>query len=83
MNAHLSKPVEMKVLEKTIRSIKSGGGGYRTAGQIKVASDVDWNGVIMKVYIWMEGTDSDCIASVVDGDEAEYDVTVHLVGLSS
>ena len=32
MNAHISKPVEMKVLEKTIRSIKSGGGGHRTAG---------------------------------------------------
>ena len=31
MNAHVSKPVEMKVLENTIRSIKSGG-GYRTAG---------------------------------------------------
>ena len=27
MNAHVSKPVEMKVLEKTIRSIKSWGGG--------------------------------------------------------
>ena len=27
MTAHVSKPVEMKVLEKTIRSIKSGGGG--------------------------------------------------------
>ena len=32
MNAHVSKPVEMKVLEKTIRSIKSGGGGYRNTG---------------------------------------------------
>ena len=33
MNAHVSKPVEMKVLEKTIRSIKSGGGGgHRNAG---------------------------------------------------
>ena len=33
MTAHVSKPVEMKVLEKTIRSIKSGSvGGYRTAG---------------------------------------------------
>ena len=30
MNAHISKPVEMKVLEKTIRSIKSGGGGTET-----------------------------------------------------
>ena len=27
MNAHVSKPVDMKVLEKTIRNIKSGGGG--------------------------------------------------------
>ena len=26
MNAHISKPVDMKMLEKTIRSIKSGGG---------------------------------------------------------
>ena len=32
MNAHVSKPVEMRVLEKTIRSIKYGGGGYRNAG---------------------------------------------------
>ena len=30
MNAHVSKPVEMKVLEKTIRSIKFGG-GHRNA----------------------------------------------------
>ena len=30
MNAHVSKPIEMKVLKKTIKSIKSGG-GYRTA----------------------------------------------------
>ena len=30
MNAHVSKPVEMRVLEKTIRSIKSGG-GHRNA----------------------------------------------------
>ena len=32
MNAHISKPVDMKTLEKTIRSIKNGGGGYRNAG---------------------------------------------------
>ena len=32
MNAHISKPVDMKMLEKTIRSIKSGGAGHRTAG---------------------------------------------------
>ena len=32
MNAHVSKPVDMKTLEKTIKSIKFGGGGYRNAG---------------------------------------------------
>ena len=32
MNAHISKPVDMKMLEKTIRSIKFRGGGYRNAG---------------------------------------------------
>ena len=31
MNAHISKPVDMKTLEKTVRSIKSGG-VYRNAG---------------------------------------------------
>ena len=31
MNAHVSKPIEMKVLAKTIRSIKSGG-GHRNTG---------------------------------------------------
>ena len=36
MNAHISKPVDMKVLEKTIRSIKNGGGGHRTAGYCSV-----------------------------------------------
>ena len=32
MNAHISKPVEMKVLKKTIRNIKFGEGEYRNAG---------------------------------------------------
>ena len=37
MNAHVSKPVEMKVLEKTIRSIKSGG-GHRNAAHRTVTN---------------------------------------------
>ena len=36
MSAHVSKPVEMKVLEKTIRSIKSGWGGVDTEPQVTV-----------------------------------------------
>ena len=33
MNAHISKPVDMKRLEKTIRSIKTSGGGEILAGE--------------------------------------------------
>lgn len=54
-----------------------------TSNQIKIASSVDYNGVIMKVYVWMEGTDADCLGSVVTGDESLYDVSVRLVGLST
>ncbi len=38
MNAHISKPVDMKMMQKTIRSIKSGGGGYRNAGHCSVTT---------------------------------------------
>ena len=37
MNAHISKPVDMKTLEKTVRSIKSGGGG-RNSGHCSVTT---------------------------------------------
>ena len=64
---------------------KSASGIYNdpTSSQIKIASSVDYNGVIMKVYVWMEGTDADCLGSVVSGDESLYDVSVRLVGLST
>ena len=42
MNAHISKPVEMKVLEKTIRSIKSGGGG---APNRRSLNSNNWKGI--------------------------------------
>ena len=38
MNAHISKPVDMKMMQKTIRSIKSGGGGYRNAGHCSLTT---------------------------------------------
>ena len=41
-----------------------------TAEQIKVAENVDYDGVVMKVYVWMEGTDADCLGSIVTGDES-------------
>ena len=37
----------------------------------------------MKVYVWMEGTDADCLGSIVTGDDSLYNVSVRLVGLST
>ena len=47
MNAHVSKPVEMKILEKTIRSIKSGGGG---APNRRSLNSNKWQGIRYKKY---------------------------------
>lgn len=30
-------------------------------GSVPIAEKVDYNGTIIHVYIWMEGTDSDCV----------------------
>ena len=52
----------------------------------KIASRVDYNGVSMKIYIWMEGTDSDCVNmnSLDKGtDNPTFDVTVSLVGVAT
>lgn len=50
-----------------------------------LATHVDYNGVILKVYIWLEGTDADCVntaASAVD-EGLSYDVTLRMVGTNS
>ena len=52
-----------------------------TAGSNKVAENVDYNGVKFQIYVWMEGTDSDCTGANIAGDESEYSVSVHLAGV--
>lgn len=50
-----------------------------------LATHIDYNGVILKVYIWLEGTDADCVntaASAVD-EGLSYDVTLRMVGVNS
>lgn len=50
----------------------------------KIAENVDYNGVHMKVVIWMEGTDADCqnMSGLETGVEnPTFDVTVSLVGI--
>ena len=40
-------------------------------------------GVKMRVYIWMEGTDADCINNEAAEDPATYNVNVKLAGISA
>ena len=48
-----------------------------------IASRVDYNGVIIHIYIWMEGTDSDCVnGKSIEDDTNTYDVTVKFAGVA-
>ena len=50
-----------------------------------IASEIGYNGIILKVYVWLEGTDSDCINTTADvvNEDLSYDVTLHMVGVNS
>ena len=47
-----------------------------------LASDVDYDGKILRVYIWIEGTDEQCVNNSTDEDTSVYNVTVSLAGVS-
>lgn len=53
------------------------------AGSKAIAKRVGYNGVILRVYIWMEGTDADCVNNEAAEDTATYNVTVRLAGVSA
>lgn len=49
-----------------------------------IAQQVDYNGTIIHVYIWMEGTDADCVnGKAIEDDTTTYDVTVKLAGVAT
>lgn len=62
---------------------KDGNDYSATAGTQKIASSVGYDGVKMRVYIWMEGTDADCINNEAAEDPATYNVNVKLAGISA
>ena len=53
-----------------------------TANATPIVSNVDYDGVIMRVYIWMEGTDEDCVNNSNEDDPSTYDVTLSLAGVA-
>lgn len=65
---------------------KDGEGYVKPSGSNpqKIAENVDYRGVNMKVHIWMEGTDSDCVnmSGLETGVEnPTFDVSLSLVGI--
>lgn len=62
---------------------KNGDNYSVTAGTMPIATNVGYDGVIIHVYIWMEGTDADCVnGKSIEDDPSTYDVTVKLAGVA-
>ena len=62
---------------------KNGNDYDATSDTQKIASSVGYDGVKMRVYIWMEGTDADCVNNAAAEDPATYNVNVKLAGISA
>ena len=53
-------------------------------GSIPIASNVDYNGILVHVYLWLEGTDADCVnGKSIENDTTTYDVTINLAGVAT
>lgn len=53
------------------------------AGSLPIAERVDYDGTLIHIYIWLEGTDADCVnGKSIEDDPATYDVTVKLAGVA-
>ena len=49
-----------------------------------IAANVGYDGIIIHVYIWMEGTDADCVnGKSIEDVPSTYDVTVKLAGVAT
>lgn len=62
---------------------KNGEAYVVSPGTEKIASNVGYDGVKVRVYIWMEGTDEDCVNNEAAEDTATYDVAVHFAGVAT
>ena len=64
---------------------KGDSGDYSVAGGTEpIASGVGYNGVAVRVYIWMEGTDADCVnGKSIENSPTTYNVSVKLAGVAT
>lgn len=63
---------------------KGDSGDYSVAaGTEPIARGVGYNGVAVHVYIWMEGTDADCVnGKSIENSSTTYNVSVKLAGVA-
>lgn len=64
---------------------KGGSGDYSVADGTKaIAEGVGYKGVAVHVYIWMEGTDADCVnGKSIENSPTTYNVSVKLAGVAT
>lgn len=64
---------------------KGDSGDYSVAkGTEPIAGGVGYNGVAVRVYIWMEGTDADCVnGKSIENSPTTYNVSVKLAGVAT
>ena len=50
-----------------------------------IAKGIGYNGIMARIYIWMEGTDADCVNTSAEGvnEDLAFDVTLHMVGIDA
>lgn len=65
-------------------ALKSGDSFTVPEGSLPIQDKVGYDGVAVHVYIWMEGTDADCVnGKSVENDDSKYSVTVKFAGVAT
>lgn len=81
--SHIHETTYIDQNGKNWAATKSGEDYTVVEGSEAIATDVGYNGIMLRVYIWMEGTDADCVNNAAAEDEATYSVTLKLAGVAS
>ena len=53
-----------------------------TSNAATIATGVDYDGKILRVYMWIEGTDEQCVNNSNEEDSSTFRVTVSLAGVA-
>lgn len=66
---------------KNWAAIKNGDAYEVAEGTNPIATSVVYDGIKVRIYIWMEGTDADCVNNAAAEDTATYNVSVKFAGV--